>query len=642
MGSPSTALVRWLPRAGVWLWFVALSVGLTWAVWQAPGTVVGGFEGPDLAGTAWTWWWTSFSLQHGMNPAHCTFDYFPVGYRPVAMYNLLDAFLVAPLYWLFEPVRAYNLGVTAILTTVGLAGYQLSRWMGSARLAALFGGTVLMTTSFTLGELWAGRPGQAMVTFLALALGLWVRLFRGELPAGRWGWGWVGLTALTSALTFLGYWYYGMFLGMGVALVALVHVRHWRPPVLSRAGVATALVLLLVLPFVALLLQDGSLLPGLAGSDGWMDQGELGRGEAGLNWALDSGMWLGWVLSKGDGLVGDRRILYSLAIIGLAPVIGYRRRRGVWLLLLLFGWSLTLGPYAKGRAGEVLAEVPLPYLWFYDYLPFFSRFWWPARFQALMCIALAVLASLNITDLARDLGRWGRWIAPAAILLWGVESWNANDHFPLNAGAALAPTSAYSVLDGPALTLPVFGPDGGGRFAIWLQMFHEQPVLYGLGGHVNGHRPAGMDRLVEQNSLLRVLRVYEWGPPDGIHVSVEDVDALLAAGFRWVILDRAFYQPARAMAVAPLLDGFLTDLLGPPRARDPRTVVWALHPIFQDYSLAEGEPPPLPEGFDSLDDLQRLLGAPPEMPPPPGMPAAQLNRPAGPVMPYQEDRGGGR
>ena len=74
--------------------FVVVAFLVTAPAWTGPaGAIVGGAEEPDWTGTMWVYWWTGFSLRHGLNPFDATWNYFPVGQAPLSQYNLLDAFV---------------------------------------------------------------------------------------------------------------------------------------------------------------------------------------------------------------------------------------------------------------------------------------------------------------------------------------------------------------------------------------------------------------------------------------------------------------------------------------------------------------------------------------------------------------------
>lgn len=553
------------------LGFLGVAFAATFPAFTGPPeSVVGGFQGPDLVGTAWTWWWTSFALWQGLDPTRCAWTFFPAGLYPVASFNLVDAFLVAPLYWGFDPIRAYNLGNVWLLSLTGLSGYALGRMAGARRGPAVVAGILLMCCPYVLGETWTGRPGQAFLAFVALGLGCWVRLLRGG------GWGWVAAAAASTTLAFLEYWYYGLFLVFGVVVAAGFEARTVLGVGRVRVPVAGALVAIGVLPFVAMLLSGDAFLPGMVTSDGFTDHGPLGRGEPGLNWAMDSSLWVGWVLARGSGITGERRILYALLLASLAPLVAFRRGRGCWIGAVLVGWVLTLGPWPVGWDGRVLAEVPLPWLWLYDHFPLFHRFWWPPRAQALLYVGLVALVAVNLTDLARGLPRVGRFLPVALVFAFTVESLRTDGGLPVRSGPALTPSSAWSAVDGPAITLPVLGREAGGRYALWFQGWHRQPILQGIGGHLAGHRPPAIDAYVEANGLLRTLARLGTDPAAPEPVDPADVAALAGDGFRYVVLDRALFEPASVGVVPDRVDALLRSGLGTPVAADGRTTVWRL------------------------------------------------------------------
>ena len=69
--------------------------------WLNSGLIIGGGDQPDWTGTAWAYWWTGYALTHGFNPFDGQWNFFPVGQRPLAQYNLLDALIAWPLLKIF-------------------------------------------------------------------------------------------------------------------------------------------------------------------------------------------------------------------------------------------------------------------------------------------------------------------------------------------------------------------------------------------------------------------------------------------------------------------------------------------------------------------------------------------------------------
>ena len=83
-------------------------------------------------------------------------NFYPVGQRPLAQYNLLDAFLAYPFLKLFGMYTGYNLFATVIVYSSAWGMHILARTAGASLLPALFAGIALETSSFLLLELQHG------------------------------------------------------------------------------------------------------------------------------------------------------------------------------------------------------------------------------------------------------------------------------------------------------------------------------------------------------------------------------------------------------------------------------------------------------------------------------------------------------
>ena len=93
---------------------------------------------------------------------------------------------------------------------------------------------------------------------------------------------------------------------------------------------------------------------------------------------------------------------------------------GLWLLTVVFFFFLSLGPvlHIAGRTALLPGgrEIPLPYAWLVRVVPFMNISRSVSRFDAMVMLALAVLAALGLNWLA-CLGRAGRAAAIAAMAL---------------------------------------------------------------------------------------------------------------------------------------------------------------------------------------------------------------------------------
>jgi hypothetical protein len=562
-------------------WAVAAVVYAGLAAWAGAGLrgsgerILGIFASHDLVGTVWTWWWTAEALLGAQSPASCDRTFFPDGLWPVSQFNLVDAVMAAPFMAALGPAAGASATVLAMVFTNGLAGRWLALRAGLSSAAATAAGALIAHAPHALVEASEGRPTQAWLAPLLLALGAWLGVARSG------GWAMAALAGAASALTFLHYWYYGAFLAAAAAVVALTHAGALRTADgrrrLVHAAAGVGLALALIAPFVGALLGPDATLPGIGRQTPAEDFGPLGRGEVGLNFAIGSSRWPLWFVYGDPVPVRGTAIPVSALLLAFVPLVAWRRGRATWLALGLLGWVLSLGPYLQAAGGGIVSEVPLPFLWLYDGLPLFDRLWWPYRWAVLVAIAVPMLVARTVDDIAAEVRvpRAALALAAASVVL--VEGWLREPHLPLAADEVRRPGAVYSDVEGAFVAVPLVGPSDTSRLHLWYQTFHGKPMLYGLGAHLDGHRPAATDARMAGNALLRALRAAEVGLPVEEVVTEADVAALRVMGFTDVVVERAAW-PEEGWdgviddAVVPLLE----EALGPADAVDGTAMRWRL------------------------------------------------------------------
>ncbi len=544
--------------------YLALALALCWTAWVTPGALIGGGEEPDWTGTLWAWWWTSHALFEGTLPFEGTHNYFPVGQAPVAQFNLVDGLLAAPFLALLGPIAGLNAFCVVSLVLNGLCARALAGSAGAERAGAFLAGAAVLSCPFVFFELSQGRPSQAWLAFWLLGLrGLW-RLSRGEGDRKE-----AVVTGVLVALSSLTYWYYGLFLCFAAVplwLAALPRVIRERDGgSLGLLGLAAATTALVLSPFLWALTSAYGDLPGVGRAvEPWMMSGRWGRGDFSLSMALRHGHWWGWPLWHVDADQFDKRLplgLLGLASLGL--VLG-RGRRLPWLGMVSLGWVLSLGPWWKQASGQPV-DRSLPYLWLYDTLPFFDRLWWPDRFELLVVVGLSMLAGLGLSRLATTLPlpRWA--VAGAGLgLLLADERWR-HSWAPVKAEPVReVDADFYALVDGPVLSTPVVGPSESGRYALWAQLFHDQPVLAGLGDHLPGHRPPEFDAWLQTRPLLVSLANLSEDRLPPTSVQPEQVQQLVDDGFVWFVVDPMIYAPSYESAWASTFTRLAEALWGEP------------------------------------------------------------------------------
>lgn len=580
--------LRVLARAS-WplLLYLAVGVYITWEVWRFKLALLGGGDEPDWTGTLWTYWWTSHALVHGLNPAHGTLDFYPVGISPVAQYNLLDAVLASPFILLLGPVRGYNLFGLLALVGTALSMHRLARVAGAGPLAAAVAGLTLECSTFLGYEISEGRLSQVLLAPMLLAMsGLYQLSLGGARRRTAVG------TGLLVATTFLGYWYYGLFLLFGAAALWLAELRALDGRRLRQLALAAAITVALCAPFVLALVHAYAQLPGVQRpmeAEGF-DYGAYGRGEFSLNMAINQSLWPGWPVMTFGGSHEDHRVpLVTLALALVGVLIRGRRLR--WLGVALVGWVLSAGPYLRDMMGNP-RPYKLPYLFLYDHLPMFSRLWWPNRLAVLVWIGLAVLAALGLEAMLSWARGRGRAFTPILAALVGLAlAWDArhrNTYLPPDArpGRPVA-MQIYKHLEGAIITVPVLGHDPSSRHLLWFQVFHGQPILSGLGAHLTAHRPPGYEDYIRNNGLLNALRAASEGEAGGQTITPYDVSSLRRDGFVWAVVEPMAMSAISRGEQSRNFNQIFTALWGKADLVSGPTNAWRVSPLIGTVKLPD-------------------------------------------------------
>jgi hypothetical protein len=216
--------------------------------------------------------------------------------------------------------------------------------------------------------------------------------------------------------------------------------------------------------------------------------------------------------------------LASLALAGVGLVWGRGKERWCFALLALAAALLSLGPrlyLAPGTAAGL--GMALPYAWLYALVPGFEALRAPVRFDALVSLALAVVAGYGVTALPMPRG----WRAGGAALLAGlvlVESlvWPAAVAEPVPVGKEVPDVVRWLAgeiaedsrpAEGPILELPMAFAAGGPQLEYqYLSTYHWRTTPDGYSGFIppkHGQILYEMERFPTERgvSLLQALGV---------------------------------------------------------------------------------------------------------------------------------------
>ncbi len=203
-------------------------------------------------------------------------------------------------------------------------------------------------------------------------------------------------------------------------------------------------------------------------------------------------------------------LLPVLAFIGMLPIREtflkpFTQKQRAFSVMLLVGFILSLGPYLFIRGKNT--GIPLPYLFFYEYVPTFQAMRVPARFAFLVVLALVVLASLGFLRLSKKLSpyfkRWPSGSEPLlalfliAVFLFEIKT----EVFPETRITSVRkiPT-VYTWLaqhrPGPVLEIPL-GFDHDNTYMFY-STAHWLPLVNGA----SGFNPPFYDQMKEKSASL--------------------------------------------------------------------------------------------------------------------------------------------
>ena len=419
----------------------------------------------------------------------------------------LEGAVAAPFVWLgVGPVAIYNVLLILGIVSSGLGMFVLTRFLTNNVAAASVAGTIFMLQPYRV-EHYSHLELQ-WTAWIPLAF--WAVHRAIELRSWRFG----ALAGLFVWLQILSCVYYGVFLAMLIALLALVQIavnaraRAALPVLLLGA----ALVALLAAPYASPYLQNAKVV----GSRPPFEIAEYSATP--INYlASPAQNWVwGWTAQAG---ASERRLFPGLLAIVLAALAFlHPRRRMIWLYSVLVAAALDLSFGLNGYS----------YTWLHAHFGAFRQLRAPARFAMLVLCGISVLAAFGfawVQQKART-ERRRKWVLAATLALLAVEY--ASAPMPL-ADVPVGPIDVYEKLRalerGVVVELPLPTvdrlPGHEAVYQFW-SANHWRPLVNGYSGY---YPQTYFD------TLLAMVRF-----PDD-----ESIARLRGLDVRYIIVHRGFY-----------------------------------------------------------------------------------------------------
>jgi hypothetical protein len=412
---------------------------ITWPMPMAMDQVVVG--GGELGGWLWRYWW------HSLEADALTTADLPLGERwsqlvALGRYpetgNILDVlFITWPLSQVLEFPAHYNAKVLLILALDGLCGYALARYYTRDRLIALAACLVAVVNPLNIQDINGSGLRQCVLWWLLLYPIFLDRAARHRRPRD------IVAAGLCMGLAAAWYWFYGIFAGvftgmylgwhllsreipwrlawrwvLPLGLVALLTAWPFVRPYFNstEAGMTSLPELSFFLPFPRYeTIAEAPLRP-----DSY-EENVL----ASLHRTIRSSWAADYIVRPSTG---ERAWPLVVILAGALPVL-IRRKRLFWLVVFLFFYASTLGPFLKpstmAEADTVLMlgdrwVLRMPFTWLFRWVPGMSRLFGPYRLAAMLSVASVVLMVQGLSVIPAHRLRWRltRWAA--ALLCIGI------------------------------------------------------------------------------------------------------------------------------------------------------------------------------------------------------------------------------
>lgn len=565
LGNPwNTSPVIPLRHVATWIGLLAFYVAIACAfLWPLPTALDTHIWGDRF--DAWTTLWLIDHLGDGLAngdlTSHTTEILFPFGYDlwsfgHVALQGIGGVMVAFGL----PLVLSYNLLLVGGLATSGLAAHALGRTLSRDHLGGVVAGVTFCTTPYLYGEGAAGCIELVSAGFLPLFALTLVRVARAP------GWRTAVPAALVLAITGPFNWYYTLFsgmMGLGIAAWQLAAGRRkavaWMVLAMGAAALSNA-------PLIPMVRQETPTRPPISAElfedpDTWTRVDEITNGTAPLDdltmaraEEVDALQVFRNATKLGALLVAKftvnplestpGRVAFAVGLFGLAAG---RRQAWGWAGIAAGATILTLGPFLalddRPPMDAWSGEVPLPYYYAYQYLPFFSKAYRPYRIGVITLTCLSAMGAVGVAAVRAEVGR--RWVAlgAAALTMLAVSQplWSGDKpaHRPMadaripDLYGSLAELPEGAVVEVPLLFQPTTIANARYQYN---QTRHEHPVL-------NCNQLIRRDDLlafrsyVETNGFLADLVDLGRSEPP-YQFTGADLQALRDDGFRYVVVRR--------------------------------------------------------------------------------------------------------
>ena len=543
------------------LGYFVLAIITTWPLIRVMGSKAIGYpdeQNPDLDGTLWFHWWVRHALSTHQNPFFCDMIYYPIGRDLIFLFkNNLDCFLAIPFYSLFGYPAYYNVICIVVMVFNGVAMYCLARRFTENHLIAFLTGFIVTYDHTLVAELQEGRILQYIIGLPVLYVLFMVKVIEEDSKLN------IILMALTLLVSSLFYWFYGVFLVTltvpFLLFYAIFQKDRLKKPQIIRLLLSFGLFIIMVLPFTVPFIRYLSTARSLPQTPFLESYPSLADVQ------ISDGLFDPRVNALGQSVCMDSELFkFPLALLLLGvflPFLRARKNGYHWILTWIFLFALAAGPYLKfghgpmpydgsmaggpsmrsGHTPGIPYDIKMPYYYFYKYVPFYSRLFWPGRIMEMVVIILGVLFCMNLDWLVEKIEKKKPGLSSKLIvilfLITIVEMTYVRPQIPFklrpvtipNIFTTLAAEKDCAIIEVPYLYCPQ---------SIVNQMVHQKKSLGGPGTEARWDHPKEFLDFWKRNSFLMYLENLNNPYASYTPFDPADLEELRKLGFKYIVFNQ--------------------------------------------------------------------------------------------------------
>lgn len=472
-------LPRWQRRLGIIALFIALTALMTWP--QARHLATHAYDHQDVHFNLWRLEWIAHALKSAPRELFNGNQFYPE--RGVLAYSdamLVEGVLAAPMLWTgVPPVLVHNLMLLGAIVASAAGMYVLARQFSDSAAAGIAAGIIFafapyrfdhymhMELQWTMWMPWAFWALHRTITTGAVHFGL--------------------LTGLFVTLQLLSSIYYGMFLGILIAVVGIAQMVPLRGRALMQTAGALALGGTVAATAAAMYSRPYSDASRRVGARHQHEVTMFSARPRDFRRATPDNLVWGTRYGAPERQLFPGLTALILALVGLL-LVPPTARTIAYVLGLALAFELSLGMY-----GELY-----PYL--YEHVSAFRGLRAPARAAIFCLMFLAALAARGYAAVAGSIKPGARpAFAGAVLALLIVEYWVAplqlvehyNEPPPLYKWLALQPKGVVAEFPVP----PPEALPGHEARVLYMSTFHWNPIVNGYSGYYPQSYLRRLDRL---------------------------------------------------------------------------------------------------------------------------------------------------